>query len=162
MLKEKLEQYLFNSAYEINNLLENNLLLTNKNEIINRNDYCYILKNENEIGNYFLIQIPQIKSKDIVLLYMKFGFKNKNKEYEAFEGPILKQIKYNRILDVLLGNKNKILDDNFGEKLAEVSAKVIIFTLSKNIFKIEYKFNDIDNRLLNQKNGIKKSHKKYS
>ncbi len=40
---------------------------------------------------------------------MQFGSKNKNKEYEAFEGPILKQIKYNRILDVLLGNKNKIL-----------------------------------------------------
>ncbi len=69
MLKEKLEQYLFNSAYEINNLLENNLLLTNKNEIINRNDYCYILKNENEIGNYFLIQIPQSKSRYSIIIY---------------------------------------------------------------------------------------------
>ena len=51
------------------------------------------------------------------------------KEYEPYEGPILKQIKYSRILDVLLGNKINILNDNFGKKTAEESAKEIIYTL---------------------------------
>ena len=155
MIKNKLEQYLFNIKYEINKILENNLLLTDKNDIINKNDYCNILEKEKEIGNEFLIQIPKFNSKDIVFLYMQFGSKNKNKEYEPYEGPILKQIKYSRILDVLLGNKINILNDNFGKKTAEESAKEIIYTLSKNTFQIKESFDefttDIDNKIINLK-----------
>jgi len=80
-----------------------------------------IIKKEKEIDNKFLIQIPQFKSKDIVLLYIQFGAKNKKtKDYESNEGPIIKQIKYNRIIDVLMAQKTNILNDNFGKKLLKL------------------------------------------
>ena len=74
MLKNHLEQYLFNCTKEINKILENNLLLNNK-DVINKNVYYFTTEKEKEIENDFLIQIPQLKPKDIVLLYMQFGEK---------------------------------------------------------------------------------------
>ena len=151
MLKNHLEQYLFNCTKEINKILENNLLLNDKS-IINKNDYYFIHEKEKEIGNEFLIQIPQLKPKDIVLLYIQFGSKNKKtRDYEPNDGPILKQIKYGRILDVLLSKNNNILNDDYGKKTAQKTAIEIIHTLCKNTFKMSFSFDefeqDIDNKL---------------
>jgi len=156
MLKSKLEEYLYNPVYEINIILENNLLLKN-NTIINKNDFYYIHEYVKELGNEFLLQIPKFTSKDIVFLFIQFGAKNKNKDYEPSEGPVIKQIKYSRLLDVLMAKKNKILDDDFGKKSAETSAKEIIFTLSIESFGIKDSFddftNDIENKILNLKDN---------
>jgi len=58
------------------------------------------------INNKFLIQIPKFKPKDIALLFIQFEVKNKKtREYELNEGSILKQIKYNRVLDALMEEK---------------------------------------------------------
>jgi len=73
----------------------------------------------------------------------------KSREYEPSEGPIIKQIKYSRILDVLMEQKNNILNDNFGKKTAETTAKEIIYTLCKNTFKIENSFDDFSNDIIN-------------
>jgi len=120
MIKEQLEEYLYNTVDKINDILDNNLLL-NDESITNKNDYFFLHEKEKEIDNKFLIQIPQFKSKDIVLLYIQFGAKNKKtKDYEPNEGPIIKQIKYNRIIDVLMVQKTNILNDNFGKKLLKL------------------------------------------
>ena len=140
MIKNQLEEYLFNSVDKINDILDNNLLIEDKN-ITNKNDYYFIHEKEKEIDNKFLIQIPQFKPKDIVLLYFQIGAKNKKAdEYEIYEGPIIKLIKYNRILDVLKEQKNNILNDNFGQKNAKTTAIQIIYTLSKNTFTINESF----------------------
>ena len=155
MLHDKLENYLFNSTFEINGILKNNLLLINQSDIINKNDYYYIQEKVKKLGNDFILQIPKFTSKDIVFLYIQFGSKNKKGDYEPFQGPILKQIQYNRILDVLLANKINLLNDDRGRKLAETSAKEIIYDLSKNTFKIEESFDNfsenIDTKILELK-----------
>ena len=149
MIKAHLEQYLYNCIPEINKILDNNLLIDDE-KIINKNDYYFIHEIGKEINNKFMIQIPKFKPKDIVLLYMQFGAKNKkSREYEPSEGPIIKQIKYSRILDVLMEQKNNILNDNFGKKTAETTAKEIIYTLCKNTFKIENSFDDFSNDIIN-------------
>ena len=140
MIKNQLEEYLFNGVDKINDILDNNLLIEDKN-ITNKNDYYFIHEKEKEIDNKFLIQIPQFKPKDIVLLYFQIGAKNKKAdEYEIYEGPIIKLIKYNRIMDVLKEQKNNILNDNFGQKNAKTTAIQIIYTLSKNTFTIKESF----------------------
>jgi hypothetical protein len=125
--------------------------------IINKNDFYYIHEYVKELGNEFLLQIPKFTSKDIVFLFIQFGAKNKNKDYEPNEGPIIKQIKYSRLLDVLMAKKNKILDDDFGKKSAETSAKEIIYTLSIESFDVKDSFdeftNDIENKILNLKDN---------
>ena len=155
MVHDNLENYLFNSAVEINEILKNNLLLINQSDINNKNDYYYIQEKVKELGNDFILQIPKFTSKDIVFLYIQFGSKNKKGDYEPFQGPILKQIQYNRILDVLLVNKINLLNDERGKKLAETSAKEIIYDLSKNTFKIEESFDNfsenIDTKILELK-----------
>ena len=105
---------------------------------INKNDYYFIHEKEKNLENDFLIKIPQLKPKDIVLLYMQFNSKN---ESVISEGPILKQIRYERIIDVLISEKYNILNDNYGKKSALRTATEIIYTLCKNTFHI---YDDLD------------------
>ena len=159
MIKNHLEQYLFNCPKEINKILENNLLLNDK-DVTNKNDYYFIREKEKEIENDFLIQIPQLKPKDIVLLYMQFGAKNKKtRDYEPYEGPILKQISYGRILDVLLSQKIQILNDDYGKKTAQKTAIEIIFTLIKNTFDIKFSFDEFEQDTDNLLNKLKDENK---
>lgn len=56
-----------------------------------------------------------------------------------------------------MAKKNKILDDDFGKKSAETSAKEIIFTLLIESFDIKDSFdeftNDFENKILNLKDN---------
>ena len=152
MVEENLKDYLFNCAKEINKILENNLML-NDESIINKKDYYFIHDKLKEVGNQFLIQIPEFKALDIVFLYLQLGTKkSKNiNDYELNEGPILKKIKYNKILDVLKNELNNILNDNFGTKSAKQTAIEIIYTIVRDKFSLKYDIktfeNDIDNKL---------------
>ena len=131
MIQNNLENYLFNCAKVINGILDNNFILNNKN-IINKNDYYFIREKEKRIDNNLVIQLPQLKPKDIVFLFIQFGAKNKKtKDYEPTEGPLLKQIKYNNMIDVLLSQKNIILNDDMGERTAEATAISIIYIYLK-------------------------------
>ena len=145
MIQNNLENYLFNCAKEINGILDNNFILNNKN-IINKNDYYFIREKEKRIDNNLVIQLPQLKPKDIVFLFIQFGAKNKKtKDYEPTEGPLLKQIKYNNMIDVLLSQKNIILNDDMGERTAEATAISIIYILSKNLFQLSDNLEDFSN-----------------
>ena len=147
VISKHLEKYLFNCTKEINNILENNFSLNDRN-IINKNDYYYIHEYIKEINNKFLIQIPQLNQRDIVLLFIQFGAKNKkSKDYEPKEGPILKQIKYNRILDALLSKKSDILNDDMGERTAEKTAAIIIYTLSRDRFHISDNYQEFSKNI---------------
>ena len=139
MVEENLKDYLFNCAKEINKILENNLML-NDESIINKKDYYFIHDKLKEVGNQFLIQIPEFKALDIVFLYLQLGTKkSKNiNDYELNEGPILKKIKYNKILDVLKNELNNILNDNFGTKSAKQTAIEIIYTIVRDKFSLKY------------------------
>ena len=143
MIDNNLEKYLFNCSNEINKILENNFLLYEQ-DITNKNDYYYIYTEEKEIDCNFLIQIPQFKPKDIVLLFFEICSKNKNGDYEIKEGPLLKKIKHNGIFDILKDNKNEIFNDNFGKKTAKKSAIEIIYILSKTVFKISESFEEFE------------------
>lgn len=75
MLNAHLKEYLFNCYDKMNEILDNDM--NGDEEISNKFDYYYIHEKEKEFDNNFLIQIPKLKSKDIVLLYMQFGAKKK-------------------------------------------------------------------------------------
>ena len=137
MIQSKLKKYLYNTIPEINEILDHNLSLTNNNEI--NQDYYYINAELNKVDDNFLVCIPKFSLKDIVSLYILFGAKQNKSDYEPFEGPIIKPISYNKILDALMAEKD-IFNDNFGRKLSIESAKEIIYTLSKDTPNIQESF----------------------
>ena len=163
MIQSNLVKYLYNTIFEINKILDDNLSLTNNN-YINQDDYFYIHEFLKEVDNNFLVCIPKFSSKDIISLYILLDSKQKNKsDYEQFECSIIKPISYGRMLEVLVEQK-KILNDNFGRKLTIGSAKEIIYTLSKNRFEIKECFEefskDIENKILNLKDNNDKQKSK--
>ena len=59
MIQSNLVKYLYNTIFEINKILDDNLSLTNNN-YINQENYYYIDEFLKEVDNNFLVCIPNI------------------------------------------------------------------------------------------------------